>query len=398
LEGAGFSVWTYERDSIPGLSYLRQTHQAIRDARILLLVISADAILSHQIDKEVVRAHEDNLPILPVLCNISFAEFRRARPEWHQAIGAAVALQIPPAGFVVALPRLIAGVKALLGDSFTATPEKPARSGSSDAQCTIEPVADNEGIDETPQPAREQTGEHAAGPESENTEHLVAQFVHEHPATGFLADLLVPATNQWPGTEPSEVVAVFIHKLLGSMPLKVAIRLSANRQDPVQYLRLAKLVHGYPVILRVHWVERMLRCPALTASAGRDCAPSVQVAASHEQITTRNAAGLVLGGSFTSVIPEGTFLPCVVKKRMRTRRDNQSAISVTPSVMTSTGELLQFPKLSVPVVPAPAKMSWIECTFRVDPDGRYTVWVRDPLRGMRIEDMIGPGHVLRAAT
>ena len=32
--------------------------------------------------------------------------------------------------------------------------------------------------------------------------------------------------------------------------------------------------------------------------------------------------------------------------------------------------------------------TWVEGTFRVDPDGRYTAMLRSPLKGMAIEDIV----------
>jgi hypothetical protein len=93
LEAAGCSVWYYERDSIPGLSYLLQTRQAIDEAKCFLFLVSRSAIERyHQVDKELVHAHEVGKHIIPILRDISFRAFRQARPEWHQAIGAVVGI------------------------------------------------------------------------------------------------------------------------------------------------------------------------------------------------------------------------------------------------------------------------------------------------------------------
>lgn len=40
IEDAGFATWYYERDTIPGPTYIEQTSCAIRDSRAVLLVLS----------------------------------------------------------------------------------------------------------------------------------------------------------------------------------------------------------------------------------------------------------------------------------------------------------------------------------------------------------------------
>ena len=57
LENVGYSTWYHERDGVPGVSYLVQTSQAIEECRAFLLVISKESLASHQVTKEVVRAH-----------------------------------------------------------------------------------------------------------------------------------------------------------------------------------------------------------------------------------------------------------------------------------------------------------------------------------------------------
>src|SRR5437870_5728204 len=98
LETEGFSTWYYERDSDGGQSYLVQTRQAIVDSRAMVLIVSPASLGSAQITKEVVRAHESNKPIVPLLRGVTDAEYKRRQPEWEEAIGAATSLAIPPEG------------------------------------------------------------------------------------------------------------------------------------------------------------------------------------------------------------------------------------------------------------------------------------------------------------
>jgi hypothetical protein len=113
LEAQGYRAWYYERDSVPGVSYLIQTGEAIRRAVAVLLIVSPDAIGSYQVTKELVRAHEEGRPFIPVLRDISHAEMRIREPEWREALGAAASVHIPPTGLDSILPRIVAGLQFL---------------------------------------------------------------------------------------------------------------------------------------------------------------------------------------------------------------------------------------------------------------------------------------------
>jgi hypothetical protein len=63
--------------------------------------------------KEVVRGHESGKPFMPVLRDIPHDEFQRRQPEWHEAMGAAASIRIPPEGVPAVGPRVIDGLKAL---------------------------------------------------------------------------------------------------------------------------------------------------------------------------------------------------------------------------------------------------------------------------------------------
>ena len=88
LEESGFSTWLYERDSVPGPSYLLQMGEAIGGADAIVLIISPSSIHSSQVTSEVVRAHEKNKPFFPLLYEMSHAEFQERQPIWRQALGA----------------------------------------------------------------------------------------------------------------------------------------------------------------------------------------------------------------------------------------------------------------------------------------------------------------------
>ncbi|HXG22149.1 MAG TPA: TIR domain-containing protein [Methylomirabilota bacterium] len=113
LEAAGYSVWCYEVDSVPGPSYLLQTGQAIEQAKVFLLLISSHSLRSRQVTQEVVRAHESGKAFLPVLCGVTHEDFQHRQQEWREAVGAATSIALPVQGVSAMLPRLLNGLEAL---------------------------------------------------------------------------------------------------------------------------------------------------------------------------------------------------------------------------------------------------------------------------------------------
>ena len=113
VEKRGYRAWYYERDSVPGVSYLIQTGQAIENAGAVLLIVSPVALGSYQITKEIVRAHEAGKPFIPVLLDISHRELQIRQPEWREALGAAASIRIPSEGLAAVLPRIVAGLQFL---------------------------------------------------------------------------------------------------------------------------------------------------------------------------------------------------------------------------------------------------------------------------------------------
>src|SRR5215471_152887 len=81
LESQDISTWYYERDSIPGRSYLLQSGIEIDACRAVLLLISSHSIRSYQVRQEVIRAYESNKPFIPLLVDMSHGEFQQRQPE-----------------------------------------------------------------------------------------------------------------------------------------------------------------------------------------------------------------------------------------------------------------------------------------------------------------------------
>lgn len=129
LEDEGYGVWYYERDALPGTSYLIQIGQAIDSCKAIVLLISPDSIASHQVTTEVIRGHEAAKPFVPVLIDLSHTEFQKRQPEWREVVGARASVRVPKKGIGGVLPKLVAGVAILVGPAEVA-PVTHARIGT----------------------------------------------------------------------------------------------------------------------------------------------------------------------------------------------------------------------------------------------------------------------------
>jgi len=113
LEEAGYKAWFYERDSIPGASYILKTSQAIEQSQAVVLIISPHSLGSHQVHTEVITTHEAGKPIIPILHGIAHVEFQQRQPEWRRIMGSATSIALPKQGTSAILPRIIAGLADL---------------------------------------------------------------------------------------------------------------------------------------------------------------------------------------------------------------------------------------------------------------------------------------------
>lgn len=113
LESAGFSTWYYERDAVPGVSYLVQVGEAIDQSSPVVLLISSNSLGSHQVTTEVVRAHEAKKHILPVLADVTHHDFQRRQPEWRAAVGAATSVSLGDRDIDSVVRALVVGLVRL---------------------------------------------------------------------------------------------------------------------------------------------------------------------------------------------------------------------------------------------------------------------------------------------
>ena len=133
LDEAGFAAWTYENSSVPGPTYLSQVMNAIEDAGAVILVISPEALGSHQVAREIEAAHDLDRPIIPVLAGISHEKYLQRRPEWRLALGGFTSIELASGGVEAIMPKIIGGLEALgvtRGAVDGSTPRPPGRAGA----------------------------------------------------------------------------------------------------------------------------------------------------------------------------------------------------------------------------------------------------------------------------
>ncbi len=113
LEEHGYSTWCYEVDSVPGVSYLVQTGEAVERAAVVVVVISRRSLTSHQITREVERAHESGKHFIPLLVDLTHPEFQAAQPTWRQALGTATSLPVTAGDRRATSARIASGLLGL---------------------------------------------------------------------------------------------------------------------------------------------------------------------------------------------------------------------------------------------------------------------------------------------
>jgi AAA domain-containing protein/TIR domain-containing protein len=137
LEAAGYSTWYYDRDTRVGFNYMDYVGAQIVEAEAMVLLISPVSVESMQVNREVMRACEENKFVLPVLCGLTYAQFQKMAPTWRQALAGIAALELPVQGVPAIVPRLIQslqnrGIAPLktappsVAASAPATPAEPA--------------------------------------------------------------------------------------------------------------------------------------------------------------------------------------------------------------------------------------------------------------------------------
>ncbi|MEY3173918.1 MAG: Serine/threonine-protein kinase PknB [Planctomycetota bacterium] len=89
LQQHGLKTWYYQRDALPGVSFLRQTTDAIQRSRVVVLLISPASLAAEEFGLQVRAATERRRPLLPLLQGISAEEFELRQPPWRALLGPA---------------------------------------------------------------------------------------------------------------------------------------------------------------------------------------------------------------------------------------------------------------------------------------------------------------------
>ncbi len=133
IESAGFCTWYYERDSLPGLSYIMQVGQAIDGCNCVVLLISMASIGSHQVTTEVVRAYEEHKPIIPVLIDVSHEHFQKRQPEWRTALGATTSVNLATRGQKAVEEAIVGALTLMATNQNAANPRSDSSASKTEA-------------------------------------------------------------------------------------------------------------------------------------------------------------------------------------------------------------------------------------------------------------------------
>jgi hypothetical protein len=114
LEREGFVTWYYTRDSVPGREHYVQSGEAIERSAACLFLISTAALASGHIKRELGRAVDSGLPLVPLLIGMSDAEYKQRKKDvFRHAFGAATSIRLPESGVVGVVDRVVAGLRGL---------------------------------------------------------------------------------------------------------------------------------------------------------------------------------------------------------------------------------------------------------------------------------------------
>lgn len=130
LEASGTRCWIAPRDILPGVDWGEAIIDAIQESKAMLLVFSSKANASQQIKREVERAVNRGIPLIPVRLDDALPskslEYFISTPHWLDAL-------TPP--LESHLQRVAQAVKALLqrlaGNAGGEAPDAASRSGAS---------------------------------------------------------------------------------------------------------------------------------------------------------------------------------------------------------------------------------------------------------------------------
>ncbi|MBL8814176.1 MAG: protein kinase [Planctomycetaceae bacterium] len=132
LEEVGLSTWYYQRDALPGVSFVRQLTEAIKRSRAVLLLISPASLSSDYFASEVSEAAQRRRVIVPLLSGISREEFESRQPVWRPLLGASPTLELISKDYDAAVAEILARL-ASQGIAIPVQDETQSDSGASHA-------------------------------------------------------------------------------------------------------------------------------------------------------------------------------------------------------------------------------------------------------------------------
>ena len=136
LERNGVRVWIAPRDILPGVGWAESLIGGINNARVMVLVYSSNANSSPQIEREVERAINKGLPVVPFrvedVAPSATLEYFISETHWLDAF---------PPPLEHHLERLADAVKRLLASKFVQPSAPETRRGADDGYARESSVA-----------------------------------------------------------------------------------------------------------------------------------------------------------------------------------------------------------------------------------------------------------------
>jgi len=109
LEGQGIACWIAPRDVTPGEFYADAIVRALNASRLLVLVLTENAVISPHVLREVERTSSKRHPIISIRIGVNALS-----PSLEYFLSASHWLDAGPSGIESALPRLVEAVRQLL--------------------------------------------------------------------------------------------------------------------------------------------------------------------------------------------------------------------------------------------------------------------------------------------
>jgi hypothetical protein len=113
LEHEGYVTWYYERDSVPGPSYLIQVGREIEASQVLLLIASPSSLKSQHVTNEIIRAYEHGKHFVPLLFEVVHTDIQEQQPIWRQCLGSATAVGIDKSSLLSTTQKILDGLERI---------------------------------------------------------------------------------------------------------------------------------------------------------------------------------------------------------------------------------------------------------------------------------------------